>query len=83
MVVFGLRVVFLVVVVVRLVVVVCGGAGRGEGVGLKSTFLTEILNFPGWAFAEGSFCFLSFLARNSMAGGVVWKGWGEEGLNAV
>ena len=62
-----------VVVVTGFVVVLCTTGGAG-GVGLKSTFFTDILNLPGCS-GPASDAFLSFLlGKNSMAGGVVWKG---------
>ncbi len=74
-----------VVVVVTgfVVVVLCTTTGGAGGVGLKSTFFTDILNLPGCS-GPASDTFLSFLlGKNSMAGGVVWKGCGVEGLKAV
>lgn len=61
-------VVAVVVVVVAAVVVVCGFCGGG--VGRKSTFWIDILNFPGWEPLSSSG---SLVGMNSMAGGVVWK----------
>ena len=78
-------VVYAVVVVVTgfVVVVLCTTTGGAGGVGLKSTFFTDILNLPGCS-GPASDAFLSFLlGKNSMAGGVVWKGCGVEGLKAV